>query len=276
MAPRLTPAVLLVLLACAPKQEAPAPAGPQEVIFTATDFAFSGPDSIAPGFTTIRLANQGSQPHHLILGRLDDGKTVQELMAALQANPNAEPPFVTWRGAAGSVVPGDTSGSTTDLPAGRYVLFCFIPDPADQQPHLMKGMTRELVVAGAPHVATAPVAEAEIRLSDFTFTAPPLTAGTHTFHVVNDGPQTHEVQLVRLNEGATAEQYLAAFKPGATAPPPGTDAGGPGALSRTLDQYWTVRLEPGNYLFVCFVPDSADGAPHLMKGMVREFTVSAS
>ena len=58
--------------------------------------------------------------------------------------------------------------------------------------------------------------------------------------------------------------------------PPGTDAGGPGALSRTLDQYWTVRLEPGNYLFVCFVPDSADGAPHLMKGMVREFTVSAS
>jgi hypothetical protein len=52
--------------------------------------------------------------------------------------------------------------------------------------------------------------------------------------------------------------------------------GGPGAYSRGLEGYWTVTLTPGNYVLLCFVPDPADGKPHLMKGMVREFTISAS
>jgi hypothetical protein len=120
------------------------------------------------------------------------------------------------------------------------------------------------------------VAVAEIRLSDFTYALPALTAGTHTFKVVNAGPQPHEAQLIRLNDGVTMEQYLAAMAPGATAPPPGTDLGGSGAISQGIDNWWTVTLAPGNYLVVCFVPDPADGKPHVMKGMVQQFTVAAS
>lgn len=273
---RLYLPVLLTLAACAPRQEAAPPAEPQQVVFTATDFSFTGPDSIAPGVTTIRLANQGTQPHHLILGQLEDGKTVQDMMSFLQANPNGEPPFLKWRGATAAIVVGDTTGSTTDLPAGRYVLICFLPDPADGKAHIEKGMMREMVVAGTPHGGQLPVADGEIRLKDFGFTASNLTAGTHTFHIINDGPQTHEVQLVRLNPGTTGQQFLAAMAPGATAPPPGTFGGGPGALSAGLDNYWTVTFAPGNYLFVCFVPDTADGAPHIMKGMVHEFSIPAT
>lgn len=264
---------LLVLSACAPRSETPA--APQQVVFTATDFSFAGPDSIAPGVTTIRMANQGSQPHHLIVGQLEDGKTVQDLMSFMQADPNGEPPFLKWRGAANAVSPGDTTGSTNDLPAGHYVAICFLPDPADGKPHVAKGMMKEFTVAGTPGAAKLPAAEAEIRLRDFGFTASTITAGTHTFHVINDGPQTHEVQVVRLNPGATGEQFLAAMAPGATAPPPGTFAGGPGALSKGLDNYWTVTFTPGTYLFICFVPDT-DGTPHVMKGMVHEFTVPAT
>lgn len=264
---------LLVLSACAPRTEAPAP--PQQVVFTAADFSFSGPDTIAPGMTTILLANQGGQPHHLIIGRFEPGKTLADLMAFFQADPNAEPPFMTWRGAAAAVVPGDTTGSTNDLPAGQYVAICFIPDPADGTPHLSKGMIREFTVAGTPGSAKAPAAEAEIRLKDFGYLAPTLSAGTHTFHVINDGPQTHEIQVVRLNPGATGEQFLAAMAPGATTPPPGAFLGGPGALSTGLDNYWTVTFTPGSYLFICFVPDT-DGTPHVMKGMVHEFTVPAT
>ncbi len=276
MTARFIPLLLPVLAACAPRSETAAPAEPQQVVFTATDFSFTGPDSIAPGLTTIRLANQGAQPHHLILGELKQGKTTQELMAFMQANPDGEPPFLTWRGAAAGIVPGDTAGSTTDLPAGRYVLICFLPDPADGKPHAAKGMVKELVVAGPPHPGSAPVAQGEIRMSDFAFSAPALAAGTRTLHIVNDGPQTHEVQLIRLNPGVTGQQYLAAMAPGATAPPPGTFLGGPGALSTGLDNYWTVTFAPGNYLFVCFVPDSADRKPHLVKGMVHEFSIPAT
>jgi hypothetical protein len=209
-------ALLLLAAACAPKAEPPSPpaAEPPVVTFVATDFAFEGPDTIAPGFTTIRMENRGPQEHHLILARLDEGKTIDSLMAFFQATPNAEPPFVTWRGAANSVLAGGTSGGTVDLPAGQYVLLCFIPDPADGAPHLVKGMVRGLVVAGEPNGAAAPVANAELRLKDLAFTHPPFTAGTHVIHVINDGPQVHEAQLVRLAEGKTAQDFLASEAPG--------------------------------------------------------------
>jgi len=270
------PALLAALAACAPKSETTPPDSPQEVVFTAKDFTFSGPDSIVPGFTAIRFVNAGTQDHHLIFGKLDEGKTLQDVMAYMKENPAAVPAHLTWHGAGNAIAPGGSTGSTVDLPAGHYVLICFLPDPADGKPHVMKGMMKELVVAGTPSSAKAPEAHGEIRLKDFTFEAPALTAGTHTFHVVNDGPQVHEVQLLRLNDGATIQDFLAAMAPGAKGPPPGVLMGGPGAYRAGLDSYWTVTFTPGNYAFVCFVPDSADGMPHMMKGMVREFTIPAS
>lgn len=270
---RYVPALLATLAACAPKPGSSPGAAPQDVTFTATDFAFAGPDSIMSGFTTVRLVNHGSQDHHLILGKFEDGKTLQDLVTFAKEHPGAEPPFISWHGAAGAVgVSGSTAG-TVDLPAGNYVAICFMPDPTDGRDHLSKGMIKELVVTSTREAAKAPEAQGEIRLKDFGFEAPVIAAGTHTYHVINDGPQTHEVQLVRLNDGATGKDYLAALGPAAKGPPPGVMLGGPGAFSKGGDGYWTVTLEPGNYLFVCFVPDPASGMPHMMKGMVHEFTV---
>jgi hypothetical protein len=274
---RLASTLVLGLAACAPKSETPPAAAPQVVAITTNDFAFSSPDTIAPGFTTFRVTNEGSQDHHVILGRLEQGKSLQDLMAYMKENPTAEPPFLTWRGAAGALAAGQTTeGATVDLPAGNYVLMCFLIDPADKMPHLLKGMMREIVVAGTPVNAQAPMAHMEIRMKDFAFDAPELTAGTHVFHVVNDGPQTHEVQLIRLNDGASIQDFMAAMAPDAKGPPPGVMMGGPGAFSVGLDTYWTVTLAPGHYAFVCFVPDVGSGVPHLMKGMVHEFTIPAT
>lgn len=271
----LAPMALLALGACTSGREAPPAAAPPEVVFTATDFAFSGPDSVAPGYTTLRMVNHGSQPHHMMLGQMPAGQTMAELQAAMRADPNGEPALV-WRGAASAVMPGDSTGMIGNLVPGRYVVMCFISDPADGVMHLAKGMMHEVVVAGPANTASAPTADGEIRMHDFGYTIPPLSAGTHTLHIVNDGPQTHELELIRLDEGATVEQFLAAFQPGAKGPPPGRSIGGPGALSKGLDNYWTVSLEPGSYAVLCFVPDSADGQPHIMKGMVQSFSVSAS
>src|SRR5690606_12306046 len=70
--------VLCMATACAPIDEAPeAPVAPQEVTFTATDFAYTGPDTIAPGMTRMTMVNDGPQGHHLILIRIDDGHTYQ-------------------------------------------------------------------------------------------------------------------------------------------------------------------------------------------------------
>ncbi|MDX2260863.1 MAG: hypothetical protein SFU84_04100 [Gemmatimonadales bacterium] len=271
--------VLFVMAACAKTADAPpeptAPPAPQVATFTATDFAFSGPDTIAPGMTEIRMVNTGAQEHHLILGRLDDGKTAADVMEALAKDPNAEPAWLSWRGGAGSVLAGDSSASVSDLAPGRYVAFCFIPDPTDgMKPHVMKGMMKEIIVAGTPNTAAAPAVSGEIHLSEFAFSPTTLTAGTHTFKIVNDGKQTHEIAITRLDEGATAESFLAAFAPGAKGPPPGKPMGGNGAISPGQSNYWTVTLTPGTYLLVCFVPDPADGTPHVMKGMIQTIVVS--
>lgn len=275
---RAVPALVL-LAACSkpaepPPADAPA-AAPAVVTYTASDFAFAGPDTIAPGMTTIRLVNSGAQEHHLILGQLADGVTLESVMAAMQANPNAEPKGLTWRGGAGGASPADSSGATSDLTPGRYVAFCFLPDPTDGgKPHLMKGMLKEIVVAGTPTGAPAPTADAEIHLTDFAFSPTTLTAGTHTIKVVNDGKQTHEIALARLDDGATAESFLAAMAPGAKGPPPGKPAGGNGAISPGSANYLTVTLTKGTYLLLCFVPDPADGKPHVMKGMVQTVVVN--
>ena len=275
MSPRHSLLGLLVLAGCAPTPEAGPPV-PQSAVYTATDFAFTGPDTLTPGMTTIQLVNQGTQPHHLIMARLDEGKTAEDMVAMFQANPADIPTWVTWRGASGGIAPGNSSTTTADLPAGSYVLICFVPDMADGAPHFTKGMLKTVVVAGEPNMAPAPVAHLEIHLKDFTFAAPELTAGEHVIKVINDGPQVHELELIRLNDGVTAEQYLAAMAANPAGPPQGTSLGGSGALSMGLDNYWQVTLTPGNYLFVCFVPDPADGAPHVMKGMTKAFTVPAA
>lgn len=275
-------ALLLVLAACgggadrpAEQPSTPAVVPPPVVTFIATDFDFAGPDTIAPGFTTIRMVNKGPQEHHLILARLAEGKTLDTLMAFFQKTPNDVPPFATWRGAANVVLAGDSTGSTVDLAEGRYALLCFIPDPADGAPHVVKGMTRELIVAGTPTGATAPTASGELRLKDLGYTMPAWIAGTHTIHVINDGPQIHEAQLYRLEPGKTAKDYLATAVPGYKGAPAGAPAGGSGALGPGLDNYWTVTLAPGNYLLMCYVP-GPDGTPHIMQGMVQEFTVPAT
>jgi hypothetical protein len=280
MSTRLTAVAVVLLAACAPKaEETPEVVAttPQELTFTATDFAYAGPDTVAPGLTTIRMVNNGTQEHHIILGRLADGRTAADLVAAFQANPNAEPDFVTWVGGAGSSMPGATSNGTQDLEAGTYVLICFVPDATDNMvPHFTKGMIKELVVAGERINAEAPTALGDIVMTDYAFVAPTITAGTHTLRVVNNGPQTHEVTVVRLNDGATMEQFMAALAPGATAPPPGTPVGGSGALSNGRTNWFSMTFAPGTYLLLCFVPDVADGQPHIMKGMVQQFTVGAA
>lgn len=275
MRTRILSGLLLLLAACAKEAPPPAAAEPQEVTFTGTNFAFTGPDSIAPGMTAITFVNHGTQNHHLILGRLDDGKTEADLMAYLDTTHTMAPPaFLAMRGAANGIAPNAANTSVIDLDPGHYVAICFLPDPADGTSHVMKGMIKELVVAGPPDTAASPTADIEARTSDYRFTLPPLTAGHHVIHYVNDGPQAHEIQLVRLNDGATAESFLAALEPGATAPPPGTFMGGPGVLSAGTEDYWNVDLEPGHYMLLCLVPDT-DGMPHALKGMVQEFTVPA-
>lgn len=267
---------VLALAACSPQGEKPAP-GPNEVTFTATEFAFAGPDTIPAGLTTFRLMNHGQQEHHLILFKLEENHSLGDLVAAFSGPTPSVPEWVSVFGGVGGLEPSGSGSSASDLPAGRYALLCFFPDMTDSgKMHLSKGMARDLIVAGEPAEVQPLAADIEIRMSDFTYAVTPdFSAGTHTIRLVNDGPQVHEVQLVKLDPGKTIQDYMAASAPGAQGPPPGRLMGGAGALSPGKENYWTVSFEPGTYAILCFVPDNADGTPHAMKGMIKEFTIGS-
>jgi uncharacterized cupredoxin-like copper-binding protein len=253
---------------------APQAAAPQVVTLIASDYAFSGPDTIPAGVTTLRMVNTGREPHQAGLIRADSGKTIADLEAAMSA-PGAPPAWAVFVGGANLVVPGDTSNATQLLTPGRYVFICFIPSP-DGKPHFAKGMMRPLVVKGpAPSGASEPAADNRIVLNDYGFQiARPVTAGAHVFRVENVGPQLHEVMVLVLAPGKSSADLLAWERGGMKGPAPARPIGGIVGLTPGEHATFTLTLAPGQYLLGCFVPDAKDGKAHLAHGMLQAFAVS--
>ena len=116
--------------------------------------------------------------------------------------------------------------------------------------------------------------------TDFAFQLPDtIAAGPTTIRLLNQGKELHHVQLVRLDAGHTAAEYLEAM--GRTmkgeAPPPAwaTEVGGPNTPVPGGETRASLVLKPGTYAIVCFIP-SADHVPHVAKGMSKQFVVAGS
>jgi len=276
---RLLSMALLGLGACgggggSDEAAAPAPAV-SEVHFTASDFAFEGPDTIESGLVTFTLTNVSETFHHLQLARLD-GMTMDEFMANLsELRPNA--PIPSWFHPAGGVnppPPGEPATVTMAVEPGEYAVLCTVDVP-DHIPHVAKGMIRPLTVIPAAG-PTPPLPEPDMSLSlvdyAFGFSTPP-TAGTHTIRVRNDAQQGHEIAIFRLLPGKTMDDVMAW---GATfeGPPPIIGAGGVPAMAPGQEVDMEVTFTPGEYVAICFLPDAMDGVPHIVHGMVLPFTIS--
>lgn len=122
--------------------------------------------------------------------------------------------------------------------------------------------------AAAPTVVT-------VTAHDYAFEAPDqIAAGFITMRLVNQGPSLHHVQLLKLEEGKTMADFAAALKAGGP-PQWALPAGGPNPPESGDTATVEMKLDPGQYVMVCFVP-AADGQPHLMKGMMRPLTVTGS
>ena len=119
-----------------------------------------------------------------------------------------------------------------------------------------------------------------ITATDYAFGMPDtIPAGLTTFRLVNHGKELHHASLVRLGEGKSAADFQAGLAAAMTshAPPPSwvTFAGGPNTVTPGDSGTATQTLEPGSYLVVCWIP-TADGTPHIMKGMLHPVVVSAA
>jgi uncharacterized cupredoxin-like copper-binding protein len=267
------------------RQATPAAAEYPEVVIVATDYAFEVPETFEGGVVRLTLDNQGVMDHHAMFMRVNDDATVEDVQAALM-EPSFEPVFAVSASAGGPMAaPGMKASVIADLAAGSYVLICAIPGP-DGMPHYAMGMQAVVEVTEASAIAERPVTDGKVELMEMMFhgLAPDLAAGTHTWEVVNAGAAIHELIVMQLAPGFTADQFMEilAAPEGATpegeaapsGPPPFTMVGGVAPMNPEHTNYLPLDLVAGEYVAICFVPDPATGAPHAALGMVMPFTVA--
>lgn len=113
------------------------------------DFQFTMPEQIKAGAQTWQIENKGSQWHEMVVIKLNEGVTVQDVLAVLMSEepPEGPPPFeqvAFWA----PMSAGERAWMDVDLPPGDYTVVCFLPDFASTPPqsHLEHGMVRTLTV----------------------------------------------------------------------------------------------------------------------------------
>lgn len=236
------------------------------------EFAFGLPDTLPAGLTTFHLRNEGRQPHHLMLYRLDTGKSLADVAAALQAG-GSHPGWMHAVGGPNAVPHDGEADGTVWLEPGHYVAFCHVKGP-DQVIHFAKGMMKDVIVT-AP-AAAAPVwppADLTVTLREYTFSwSSPPRRGWHRIAVRNLGQQRHEVILSRLAPGKSSLDFIRWMNT-QEGPPPVVPWGGITDLPAGGTMVFDVYLEPGSYSTVCRVRDAQNGRPHDEHGMYDQFTV---
>jgi hypothetical protein len=104
--------------------------------------------------------------------------------------------------------------------------------------------------------------------TDAGFEAPErMAAGLRHVVLENHGSEIHESMLVKLPKGMSAENYVAAVKKGSLFPEGALDYSGPGLTSPGETAEMWLRVDPGQYILICWNSGHAKTTP------VHPFTV---
>ena len=126
---------------------------------------------------------------------------------------------------------------------------------------------------GAPNVVS-------LTATEYSFAAPDtVPSGWTTFRLANHGGEIHYGHIVQLEPGRTVQElvdaYAEAIRTSGPRPKWVTRFGGPGGTGPGDSSNVTQYLEPGSYVWICPVEDSA-GTPHFSKGEFKPFVVRAA
>ena len=244
----------------------------------ASEYEFDVSGEATAGTLTLELSNTGDEIHEFAMGRLLGDSTIEDFQAALEAaGPDEEPDLegiaeddgpIDDLGAA--LFPGSALSVTgSGIPAGDYVLLCFVPT-SDGTPHFSVGMLTGFTIAegeatGAPEAAATYTADADGVDGPDT-----LPAGETVLSLVNDSDISREIQVGKLKDGKTfddADEFFAQFEEG---PPTAEGLAGDGnpieffsfVFDADQDRLVTVDLTPGTWVIGMPDPDNEfEGTP---------------
>jgi hypothetical protein len=246
-----------------------------EVVIVAKEYSFAGPESIPGGWTKVTLDNQGAKAHDLILFKLDQGKTMDDVMAALDSQ---EPPdWITLFGQS-SAPAGQRRMFIANLAPGSYAMISF-GNEENGPPDVAQGMVKGITVTAASTAQVAlPQADATIDMADFHYTVSEIKAGKQLIQANNKGAEDHEATIFSIRDGKTIDDVRALLKLPEDQQEQQygellTDAGTivvPAGQTGYAEQEFVA----GRYALICFLPSASNGGkPHAELGMLQEVVV---
>ena len=248
------------------------------------NMAYIAPDTIASGWTTIRMINDDAVAHFGLLDKLPEGYGVEDMAeevapvfvegaellydgetdAAMEVFGRLPEWFqeVSYVGGPGFLSPGQSTEVVVHLQPGTYVLECYVKTNGAFHP-----MQHEITVTEDDTGALEPVATSEITVSSERGIEADsvLVPGPHTVAVHFADQATyehflgHDVHLAAI-EDDTDVDALAAWmdwseREGLETPSPAVFLGGTQDAQADQTVYLNIDLEPGTYVWIAEVPD---------------------
>jgi len=268
--------------------------GGEALDVTAVDFAFEGlPEEVVGGAVTVNLDNQGEVDHEIAFVNIGEEANAatffDDFAAVFEGGP--WPEYVTNVVGANEAAPGESNAFVYTLDPGTYMVFCALtgtvedPESEDGPPHFVSGMQQQVTVTEGESDAELPEGDGTITASDYTFDAD-LGAGDTVINYTNEGPNDHFAGIDGpFPEGTTVEDAEAAFATFVSLeegqePPPDTPQAPEFAFSGIASEGQSIQfslpgpLEPGTYIFYCFISDRAGGPPHAIGNqMYKAFAI---
>jgi hypothetical protein len=270
---------------------------------------------VGPGWTAFEFKNETEHTHFAYLAKLPQaaidaagGRDLLEFYVEQVTEPfqgfmdlllGKEPRhpivFPEWfadvlpSGGPGLASGGETAVTTVNLEPGEYIVECYVKNDEGEF-HSYLGMIDLLTVTSGRFDTPKPEATLELSVSTDGFDVETdVRPGRHTVAVtfedqtIYDNLIGHDVHLIRLDEGTTAEDvngwmdWRDAGGLASDGTEPGTFLGGvdtittPDLLAGTASEtaYVHVTLKPGDYAWVAEVPNPAS------KGLLTAFSVPA-
>jgi hypothetical protein len=233
---RVLAAVVLAVAVAAPARNLSAQ---RTLTIIARDTGLVAPPTVPAGVTTIRLVLNGKARRDLVVHRIPAGMTPEELVRGAVGRPSRW--FEQWS-FGGPAVPRDSSNEasvTMDLRPGRYALVSYEVDATGRP----RGDKHMWVLVNAMRSTALipdrlPVADATLKVRDNRIDMiGALRRGQRSLRIENIGTQPHELVIVRLKAGKTANDAQRWFRDRKDAPPfvyvGGVTPMSPGASAQT-------------------------------------------
>jgi len=252
--------------------------GLPSVEIRALDAGYEAPDELPAGWLSVSLRNQASQQRNVQFFRINEGIALDDLARALTSGEYPVPGLVQFAGGLGTVPPGGRQVTTLEMTEGSYVMASLIHDWF-LVPRVPPGVYKLFKVVSAPAVPAAALPQrddGELIMLDYAYTLPRITAGEHTYKLINNGNDPHEILIRQILPGKTLADSVAYVENPGGLPPPYDETGSGGALvfGAGKSAWMTLDLTPGSYIGICFVVEPKSGKTHTQLGMITQFEVS--